>query len=260
MAPALPPAIELKGLHLAFGTKVVLQDASLNIAKGDIQVILGGSGSGKSVLLRCILGFLKPQQGTVQVLGVTPDVNRLEAHAKLMAKCGMLFQNSALFDSMTVWENVAFTLLQKGMKEPAAKKVALEKLSMVGLASRTAELFPAELSGGMKKRAALARAICGSPEIILYDEPTTGLDPITADVINDLILKLQAELKCTSVVITHDMHSAFKLADRMAFLYQGRFLAEGPASSFEKSSNPYVRQFVEGRAEGPITNQASATV
>ncbi len=246
------PAIELNNLHLAFGPKVVLQGASLSVAKGDIQVVLGGSGSGKSVLLRCILGLLQPTQGSVKVFGQTPDVGNISAHAALMAKCGMLFQNSALFDSMTIWENVAFSLLQKGQTTGQAKQVAMEKLSMVGLASRVADLFPAELSGGMKKRAALARAICGNPELILYDEPTTGLDPITADVINDLILKLQKELKCTSVVITHDMASAFKLADRMAFLYQGKFLAEGPAVEFEKSQNPYVRQFVEGRATGPI--------
>jgi phospholipid/cholesterol/gamma-HCH transport system ATP-binding protein len=252
MAAPPTPAIELNDLHLAFGPKVVLQGASLNIAKGDIQVILGGSGSGKSVLLRCMLGLLQPNRGQVRVFGQTPNVRKIEAHAKLMARCGMLFQNSALFDSLTIWENVAFTLLQKNVGTREAKKVALQKLGMVGLASHVADLFPAELSGGMKKRAALARAICGNPEVILYDEPTTGLDPITADVINDLILKLQKELQCTSVVITHDMHSAFKLADRMAFLYQGTFLAEGPAASFEKSSNPYVRQFVEGRAEGPI--------
>jgi phospholipid/cholesterol/gamma-HCH transport system ATP-binding protein len=252
MAAMATPAIELADLHLAFGPKTVLQGASLNIAKGDIQVILGGSGSGKSVLLRCMLGLLQPTRGQVRVFGQPPAVANIEAHAKLMARCGMLFQNSALFDSLSIWENVAFTLLQKNVGTREAKKVAIEKLGMVGLASNVADLFPAELSGGMKKRAALARAICGNPEVILYDEPTTGLDPITADVINDLILKLQKELQCTSVVITHDMHSAFKLADRMAFLYQGKFLAEGPAASFEKSTNPYVRQFVEGRAEGPI--------
>jgi len=252
MAAPLLPAVELTNLHLAFGSKVVLNGASLKIAKGDAQVILGGSGSGKSVLLRCILGLIQPQKGSVKVLGATPEMANLAAHASLMAKCGMLFQNSALFDSMTVWENIAFSLLQQGKATAIAKKVALEKLAMVGLASRTADLFPAELSGGMRKRVALARAICGNPELILYDEPTTGLDPITADVINDLILKLQAELKCTSVIITHDMHSAFKVANRMAFLYQGQFLAEGTAKSFEHSNNPYVRQFVEGRAEGPI--------
>lgn len=252
MAPSLP-AIEFKNLNIAFGSKKVLQGASLSIPQGTTQVILGGSGSGKSVLLRCILGLLEPQQGSVRVLGETVNPADTQAHTALMQKCGMLFQSGALFDSLTIWENVAFTLLQSGSKPDAARKVALEKLSMVGLASRVAEQYPAELSGGMRKRAALARAICGNPQIVLYDEPTTGLDPITADVINDLIIKLQRELKCTSVVITHDMHSAFKVADRMAFLYQGAFLAEGTAKDFKTTNNPYVRQFVEGSAEGPIT-------
>lgn len=250
-------AIELNNLHLAFGSKKVLQGASLAIPTGTTQVILGGSGSGKSVLLRCILGLLQPQQGSLKVLGQTLNPNKSDAHTALMQKCGMLFQSGALFDSLSVWENVAFTLLQKKMQPDTARKVALEKLSMVGLASRVAEQYPAELSGGMRKRVALARAICGNPEIILYDEPTTGLDPITADVINDLILKLQRELKCTSVVITHDMHSAFKVADRMAFLYKGAFLAEGTAAAFKNTTNPYVRQFVEGNAEGPIETTVS---
>jgi phospholipid/cholesterol/gamma-HCH transport system ATP-binding protein len=250
-------AIELNNLHLAFGSKKVLQGASLAIPTGTTQVILGGSGSGKSVLLRCILGLLQPQQGSLKVLGQTLNPNNTDAHTALMQKCGMLFQSGALFDSLSVWENVAFTLLQKKMQPDTARKVALEKLSMVGLASRVAEQYPDELSGGMRKRVALARAICGNPEIILYDEPTTGLDPITADVINDLILKLQRELKCTSVVITHDMHSAFKVADRMAFLYKGAFLAEGTAAAFKNTTNPYVRQFVEGNAEGPIETTVS---
>ena len=252
MAPTLAPAIDLQNLKLAFGNKVVLNGASLAIAKGSTQVILGGSGSGKSVLLRCILGLLVPQSGTTTVFGHKVDPSNTAAHTQLMGKFGMLFQSGALFDSLRVWENVAFTLLQQGMKEADAKKVAIQKLGMVGLASRVAEQMPAELSGGMRKRVALARAICHNPEVVLYDEPTTGLDPITADVINDLIIKLQDELKCTGVVITHDMHSAFKVADRMAFLYQGKFLAEGTVKEFEKSDNPYVRQFVEGRADGPI--------
>ncbi len=252
---AQAPAILLDNLHLAFGSKVVLRGANLQVATGQTQVILGGSGSGKSVLLRCVLGLLQPDQGQVTVLGHRPTLQQPTEHAALMAKCGMLFQNSALFDSMTVWENVAFTLIQQRTTLAAAKKIALEKLGMVGLAARVADIYPAELSGGMKKRVALARAICGNPSLVLYDEPTTGLDPITADVINDLILKLQKELRCTSVVITHDMHSAFKVADRIAFLYEGRFLTEGPVATFKNSSNPYVRQFVEGRADGPIALQ-----
>lgn len=246
------PIIQLENLHIGFGSKQVLSGTSLEIQRGLTQVILGGSGSGKSVLLRCILGLLEPQKGKVQVFGKPVNPHDTEAYTALMQQCGMLFQNGALFDSLTIWENVAFTLLQTGKKPAEARKVALEKLSMVGLASRVAEQYPAELSGGMRKRVALARAICGNPQIILYDEPTTGLDPITADVINDLIIKLQNELKCTSVVITHDMHSAFKVADRMAFLYQGKVLAEGTAKDFKTTTNPYVRQFIEGNAEGPI--------
>lgn len=252
MAPA-QNAIQLQNLKLSFGPKAVLNGASLSIEKGSTQVILGGSGSGKSVLLRCILGLLVPNAGSVQVLGQKVDPTNAQAHTTLMGNFGMLFQNGALFDSLPVWENVAFSYLQEKMPTAQAKKIALEKLSMVGLASRVADQMPSELSGGMRKRVALARAICHNPEIILYDEPTTGLDPITADVINDLIIKLQNELNCTGVVITHDMHSAFKVADRMAFLYQGAFLAEGTAAQFSKSDNPYVRQFVEGRAEGPIS-------
>jgi phospholipid/cholesterol/gamma-HCH transport system ATP-binding protein len=249
-------AIQLNNLHVSFGSKAVLQGASLSIEKGSTQVILGGSGSGKSVLLRCILGLLTPNQGSVTVLNEKVNPGNTAAHTALMRQCGMLFQNGALFDSLSVWENVAFTLLQVGTSAAEAKKIALQKLNLVGLAARVAEQYPAELSGGMRKRAALARAICHGPQIVLYDEPTTGLDPITADVINDLIIKLQAELKCTSVVITHDMHSAFKVADRMAFLYQGTFLAEGTGKEFKNSSNPYVRQFVEGNAQGPITATA----
>jgi phospholipid/cholesterol/gamma-HCH transport system ATP-binding protein len=246
------PAIQIENLHVSFGKKTVLSGASLSIPAGSTQVILGGSGSGKSVLLRCILGLLTPQQGKVTVLGQRVDPKSIEANTAIMRQCGMLFQSGALFDSLSVWENVAFTLLQTNVKPAEAKAIAITKLGLVGLASRVAEQYPAELSGGMRKRVALARAICHSPQIVLYDEPTTGLDPITADVINDLIVKLQQELKCTSVVITHDMQSAFKVADRMAFLYQGSLLLEGTAKEFKTTTNPYVRQFIEGRAEGPI--------
>ncbi|NBX86746.1 MAG: ABC transporter ATP-binding protein [Proteobacteria bacterium] len=244
--------IELKNIAKAFGPKQVLKNASLKIERGTTQVILGGSGTGKSVLLRCVLGLVPVDAGSIWVNG--KDVTTLSeaARTEQMKLFGMLFQSGALFDSMTVWENVAFVLLQRRMNAREAKKIALEKLAMVGLRAEVAELNPAELSGGMRKRVALARAICHNPEIIFYDEPTTGLDPITADVINELIIKLQKELKCTSVVITHDMHSAFRVADRMAFLYQGAFIAEGGVKDFKNSENPYVRQFVEGRADGPI--------
>ncbi|MBI1309368.1 MAG: ATP-binding cassette domain-containing protein [Proteobacteria bacterium] len=244
--------IDIKNVKKSFGKKEVLRGASLKIERGTTQVILGGSGSGKSVLLKCILGLIEVDGGSISVNGKPANGLKETEHAELMTMFGMLFQNAALFDSMSVWENVAFVLLQRKMDRDEAKRIAIKKLAMVGLRADVAELSPAELSGGMRKRVGLARAICHEPEIIFYDEPTTGLDPITADVINDLIIKLQKELKCTSVVITHDMHSAFKVADRMAFLYQGQFIAEGDVKSFKNSDNPYVKQFVEGNANGPI--------
>lgn len=244
--------IEFKKLNKRFGQKVVLADASLKIESGKTQVILGGSGSGKSVLLKCILGLMPVDGGQIYLDG--EDITTLGERERmpLMKKFGMLFQSGALFDSLSVWENVAFVLLQEKMKPAQAKDIAIRKLAMVGLKADVADLNPSELSGGMRKRVSLARSIAHDPEIIFYDEPTTGLDPITADVINDLIIKLQKELKTTSVVITHDMHSAFKVADKMAFLYQGKFIAEGTPKDFKDSDNAYVQQFVEGRAEGPI--------
>lgn len=245
-------AIELKNVAKAFGKKEVLRGASVKVEKGSTLVVLGGSGTGKSVLLKCILGLVEIDGGQISVNG--RDVSHLKERERteLMRTFGMLFQSAALFDSMSVWENVAFVLLQRNVPAPEAKSIAIQKLSMVGLRPEVADMNPADLSGGMRKRVGLARAICHDPEIIFYDEPTTGLDPITSDIINDLILKLQKELKCTSVVITHDMTTAFKVADRLAFLYQGKFLAEGTSKEFKDSDNPYVRQFVEGRADGPI--------
>jgi phospholipid/cholesterol/gamma-HCH transport system ATP-binding protein len=244
--------IQFSNVQRSFGKKQVLRGASLKVEQGDIQVILGGSGSGKSVLLKCLLGLVTIDNGDILVGGKSVVGLAENARTEMMSKFGMLFQNGALFDSLSVWENVAFRLLQDHVSPADARKIAVQKLGMVGLASTVAQQMPSELSGGMRKRVALARAICHNPQIILYDEPTTGLDPITADVINDLIIKLQTELKCTSIVITHDMASAFKIADRMAFLYQGKFLHEGTAKEFSKSDNAYVRQFVEGRADGPI--------
>lgn len=243
--------VTFHNVHKTF-SRPVLQGATLKVAKGSTQVILGGSGSGKSVMLKCLLGLIPVDSGEIIVDGV--DVTRLKNKDRpaLMRKFGMLFQAGALFDSMSVWENVAFVLLQDGMKPAKAKDIAIEKLAQVGLRAEVGQQNPAELSGGMRKRVALARAVAHNPEIILYDEPTTGLDPITADVINDLIIKLQKDLKATSIVITHDMHSAFKVADDMALLYQGKFIAEGTPKEFRNSSNEYVKQFVEGNAQGPI--------
>lgn len=244
--------IELKNVHKAFGPKQVLQGLNLKVEKGETRVILGGSGTGKSVMLKCVLGLVPIDSGSIFVDGT--DVSHLKPadQRELMKKFGMLFQGGALFDSMSVWENVAFVPLQNKMKAAQAKDLAVEKLAAVGLPAAVALQSPAELSGGMRKRVALARAVCHEPEIIFYDEPTTGLDPITADVVGGLIIKMQKTLKCTSVVITHDMASAFKVADTMSFLYQGRVLAEGTPKEFKNSNNAYVQQFVEGRADGPI--------
>ena len=244
--------IAFKSVKKSFGNKVVLNGADLKIERGATTVVLGGSGSGKSVLLKCLLGLLPIDGGAITVDG--DDVTKLRERDRmaLMRKFGMLFQSGALFDSMTVWENVAFVLLRDGMKPAEAKKAAIAKLAQVGLKAEVADQNPSELSGGMRKRVALARAIAHDPEIILYDEPTTGLDPITADVINDLIIKIQKDLKATSIVITHDMHSAFKVADTMAFLYQGQFIATGTPKEFKDSDNDYVAQFVAGSSQGPI--------
>jgi phospholipid/cholesterol/gamma-HCH transport system ATP-binding protein len=252
MPPAATPTIQLNNVHKAFGPKKVLQGVNLSVERGTTRVILGGSGTGKSVLLKCILGLVKIDSGSMLIDG--QDVTNLKdaEQRALMRKFGMLFQGGALFDSLSVWENVAFVPLQSGMKIPQAKDLAVEKLAAVGLPASVASQFPAELSGGMRKRVALARAVAHNPEIIFYDEPTTGLDPITADVINNLMLHMQKTLKCTSVVITHDMPSAFKVADTLSFLYQGKVLAEGTPKEFKNSSNAYVQQFVSGSAEGPI--------
>ncbi|HEX2858612.1 MAG TPA: ABC transporter ATP-binding protein [Alphaproteobacteria bacterium] len=242
----MPSKIDLRHVKKSFGSKHVLADVNLAVPTGETMVIMGGSGTGKSVLLKCILGLVNVDGGMVMVDG--KDTTKLKApeRMQLMKKFGMLFQGGALFDSMTVWENVAFVPLQAGMKPADAKKLAIAKLAMVDLKADVADQNPGELSGGMRKRVALARAIAHEPEIIFYDEPTTGLDPITADVINDLIIKLQKQLKCTSVVITHDLHSAFKVADRMAMLFEGRVLAEGTPAEMKKSSQPFVQQFLAG--------------
>ncbi|MCP5405788.1 MAG: ABC transporter ATP-binding protein [Pseudomonadaceae bacterium] len=244
--------ITYTNVRKSFGPKTVLNGVNLKVEKGNTHVILGGSGSGKSVMLKCLLGLIEPDEGTITVDGL--DTTHMPSRERMehMHKFGMLFQAGALFDSMNVWQNVAFALMNEGMKPADARDVAVQKLKQVGLKADTADLNPADLSGGMRKRVALARAIAHNPQIILYDEPTTGLDPITSDVINDLILQLQSELKATSVVITHDMHTAFKVADKISFLYQGKFIAEGTAKEFKSTDNPYVKQFVAGSAQGPI--------
>lgn len=248
-----PPEISLTDVSKSFGSKTVLNGVTLDVMRGENVVVIGGSGTGKSVLLKCILGLMKPDRGSIRVDGA--EMTRLGSRARdrMARKFGMLFQGAALFDSLPVWENVAFGLIQGGQMDRArARDRALEKLAQVGLGEDVADLHPSELSGGMQKRVGLARAIAGEPEIIFFDEPTTGLDPIMADVINDLIIKCVRELGATAVTITHDMTSARKIADRIAMLYQGRMIWTGTAAQVFESGNPFVDQFVHGRAEGPI--------
>jgi len=250
---AVTPKIELIGVKKRFGPKVVLDGVDLTIEKQSSTVIIGGSGTGKSVAIKCILGILTPDEGIIRVDG--EDVTKLRGAARdpLMKKFGMLFQAGALFDSLPVWENVAFGLIQgRGVPRARAKDIAIEKLAKVGLTSDVAYLSPAELSGGMQKRVGLARAIAADPEIIFFDEPTTGLDPIMADIINDLIVSTVRDVGATALSITHDMVSARKISDRIAMLYGGKIIWQGPTAEIDRSGNPYVEQFIHGRAEGPI--------
>jgi phospholipid/cholesterol/gamma-HCH transport system ATP-binding protein len=259
MTEAVVPKISVRGLCKSFGRNRVLDGVDIDCATGESLVIIGGSGTGKSVLVKCILGLLRPEEGSIRIDGVETVGLRRAARERLMEKFGMLFQGSALFDSLRVWENVAFGLIQgRGVERQAAKKIALVKLALVGLGPEVAELRPAELSGGMQKRVALARAIAAEPEIIFFDEPTTGLDPIMGDVINDLIVKCVRDVGTTAVSITHDMVSAHKIADRIAMLHGGRIVWNGPAAEIDRSGNPYVDQFIHGRAEGPIQMQIRA--
>jgi len=247
------PKIELKNVYKSFGAKKILQGVDLKIEKGESLVIIGGSGTGKSVTLKCILGLLQPDKGSVKVDGIDVASASASVKEKINSQMGMLFQGAALFDSLSVWENVAFGLIQgKKMNKKQAKKIAIEKLAQVGLNKDVANMYPADLSGGMKKRVGLARAIATNPEIIFFDEPTTGLDPIMSDVINDLIVSCVKKLGATALTITHDMASARKIADKIAMLYQGKIIWVGTVKEIEKTDNPYVKQFISGSAEGPI--------
>jgi phospholipid/cholesterol/gamma-HCH transport system ATP-binding protein len=243
--------IELRGVHKAFGANRVLQGVNLSIASGTSMVIIGGSGTGKSVLLKSILGLVHPDSGTITLDG--QDVTTGDRDA-FLARFGMLFQGGALFDSLKVWENVAFRLMRgaKALPKNEAREAAIEKLRRVGLKPETADLFPAELSGGMQKRVGLARAIAASPEIIFFDEPTTGLDPIMAGVINDLIREIVVEMGATAMTITHDMSSVRAIADNVAMLHGGVIRWCGPVSEMDATPDPYVQQFIHGRADGPI--------
>lgn len=247
------PKIRIRNLHRAFGPKVVLNGLDLDVFPGESVVIIGGSGTGKSVTLKCTLGLLHPDQGSIEIDGENVVSVSARERERINHKISMLFQGAALFDSLPVWENVAFgPMADKTVSRKNAKELAIEKLAQVGMPSDVADLFPAELSGGMQKRVGLARAIAGDPEIIFFDEPTTGLDPIMADVINDLIVKVTKEVGATALSITHDMASARKIADRIAMLYQGKIIWQGPADSIDQCDNEFVQQFINGRAEGPI--------
>ena len=245
--------ISIKNLHKSFGQKVVLDGIDLEITKGESLVVIGGSGTGKSVLIKCIQGLIEPDEGSIKIDGKeSVGIDKKEAEA-LYSKMGMLFQGGALFDSLSVWENVAFGLLEnQKMPRKQALKQAIKYLNQVGLSSDVAYLSPSELSGGMQKRVGLARAIATQPEIIFFDEPTTGLDPIMADVINDLIITSVKKIGASALTITHDMASARKIADRIAMLYKGKIIWQGTVKELEKTDNPYVLQFVNGNSEGPI--------
>jgi len=247
------PKLQLVDIHKAFGPKKVLRGLNLDVAPGRSLVVIGGSGTGKSVSIKCAIGLIQPDKGKVLIDG--EDVTH--AHGKkredVLRKFGMLFQGAALFDSLTVWENVAFRLLYRdGLKRKDAKDRAIETLAKVRLKPDVADLSPAELSGGMQKRVGLARAIIAKPELIFFDEPTTGLDPITADAINDLIREMVTDLGCAAISITHDMASAKKIADEIAMILDGQIIYRGPADTIFNSGDPRVDQFVHGRADGPI--------
>jgi phospholipid/cholesterol/gamma-HCH transport system ATP-binding protein len=243
--------ITLENVHKSFGSNAVLRGVNLSVPRGKSLVIIGGSGTGKSVALKCVLGLITPDAGAITVDG--QDVKTAEREA-FLARFGMLFQGGALFDSVSVWQNVAFRLLRGALKRPRdeAREIAIEKLRRVGLKSDVADKFPGELSGGMQKRVGLARAIAAEPEIIFFDEPTTGLDPIMSGVINDLIREIVVEMGATAMTITHDMTSVRAIADDVAMLHEGVIKWTGPVGDMDTSDNPYLEQFIHGRAHGPI--------
>jgi phospholipid/cholesterol/gamma-HCH transport system ATP-binding protein len=245
--------IEISNVHKSFGAQQVLRGVNLTVQKGESMTVIGGSGSGKSVLMKHIIGLLFPDKGTVKVEGKVLHSLDEDGLNEVRKKFGMLFQGAALFDSLNVWENVGFGLKQHTKKsDREIRAIATEKLALVGL-KNVEDKMPVDLSGGMKKRVGLARAIAMDPEIILYDEPTTGLDPITADAINDLIVDLKKKLGVTSVAITHDMQSAYKISDRIAMLYKGEIQETGTPDEIRSTKNPIVKQFITGSAVGPIT-------
>ncbi len=249
--------IELKDVKKSFGEKKVLDGVNLKIRKGESLVIIGGSGTGKSVTLKSILGLVTPDSGSILIDGKETIGSTNKEREAFMSQFGMLFQGGALFDSMRIWENVAFGLIQgQKMDRGQAHDIAMEKLKQVGLSPQVGNYYPAELSGGMQKRVSLARAIATNPEIIFFDEPTTGLDPIMADVINKLIVECVKDLGATALSITHDMASARTIADYVAMIYEGKIIWDGPVKQLYDSGNSYVEQFIHGRADGPIAKHA----
>lgn len=243
--------ITLSNVYKSFGSNAVLRGVNLHVPKGESMVVIGGSGTGKSVLIKSVLGLVPPDQGIITVDGV--DITKAERDA-FLARFGMLFQGAALFDSLPVWQNVAFRLLRGSLKKPKeeARAIAIEKLRRVGLKADVADRLPAELSGGMQKRVGLARAIAADPEIIFFDEPTTGLDPIMSGVINDLIREIVQEMGATAITITHDMTSVRAIADQVAMLHGGKIRWVGSVDEIDQAPDPYLDQFIHGRAEGPI--------
>ena len=245
--------ISIKNLYKSFGKKKVLNGVDLEVEAGKSLVVIGGSGTGKSVLIKCIQNLLTPDMGSIKIDGVETVGAKGKNLKNFHSKMGMLFQGGALFDSLSVWENVAFSLLEnQKLDREKAKVEAIRVLRQVGLAPDVADLSPSELSGGMQKRVGLARAIITKPEIIFFDEPTTGLDPIMADVINDLIVESAKGLGATTLTITHDMASVKKIADKVAMLYKGKIIWQGTVKEMEKTDNPYVQQFINGCSQGPI--------
>lgn len=250
--------IDIKNVKKSFGDNHVLNDLSLTVPKGKSLVVIGGSGTGKSVLLKSVLGLITPDSGSILIDGKESVGVNLKKRGEFMKKFGMLFQGGALFDSLKVWENVAFGLIHnQKMSKSDAKEIAVQRIKAVGLKPEVAELFPAEISGGMQKRVGLARAVSTKPEIIFFDEPTTGLDPIMSDVINDLIVEQVKGLGATALSITHDMASARKIADYVAMIHEGKIIWKGEVSELDHSGNEYVDQFIHGRADGPITRRVA---
>ena len=241
--------IETRDLHIAFGSHTVLRGVDISVPQGESLAVIGGSGTGKSVLLKCILGLMKPNRGDIIVDGQT--VTQTDRRS-FLPRFGMLFQGAALFDSLPIWQNVSFRMLHDGMPRPKARTHAIETLARVGLGADVADLYPAELSGGMQKRAGLARAIAADPDILFLDEPTTGLDPIMSGVINDLIREILDDIGATAITITHDMTSVRRIADRVAMLHDGQVQWTGAVSDLDSTTDPYVTQFVAGSGDGPI--------